>query len=491
MSSALISGIFLFAFLLVLLFLGLIFRMRANTSRGFLTGGAQIGPILAAGMFAATFLSSSSSVGFTGFLYAAGWSGFTSILGTAISLVIVGCFLVRKIRMHAGVGMETVSDLLADRYQSKTIRGLSAVAMVFLYVIFTAAELIGLGKTLQVFIGWDYPVAVLVSAAFTVAFVLLGGMFAVAINDTICGFLGIGGLIVLAIVCLVNQGGLGQMNLNMAAQDPALVTTFTDANGVFSAAALIACISNAAVWGIGNSSHPVFLAQTFSSKSSRSVLKSMAISSVAIFLFYFSTMVMGGTSRVLFPGLSDTDQAFGLLSQQMLGPVGAAILLTAVAALVISTIDSCLLTAGAAFGNDLIVRTFGKYEDDDKKRLFMIRMGVVLVAVVGTALALIYGNSTVMVFQMFNFGASGAVFWVPIVFGLYWKRANKQGAIAAVIGGFVAYCIWFLTAYNSTGLHPVLPGFIVALILMVVVSLSTATTDETVLLRYFPPKPGK
>ena len=118
-------------------------------------------------------------------------------------------------------------------------------------------------------------------------------------------------------------------------------------------------------------------------------------------------------------------------------------------------------------------------------------MGVVLVAVVGTALALIYGNSTVMVFQMFNFGASGAVFWVPIVFGLYWKRANKQGAIAAVIGGFVAYCIWFLTAYNSTGLHPVLPGFIVALILMVVVSLSTATTDESVLLRYFPPKPGK
>ena len=488
MNGAVISGIFLFGFLIILLALGLVFSKKANTSRGFLTGGAQLGPILAAGMFAATFLSSSSSVGFTGFLYASGWSGFTSIVGTAISLVIVGCFLVRKIRAHAGVGMETVSDLLADRYQSKSIRGISAIAMVFLYVIFTAAELIGLGKTLQVFLGWNYSVAVLVSALFTIAFVLLGGMFAVAINDTLCGFLGIGGLLVLAIVCLVNQGGLGMMNTNLAAQDPALITTFTDANGVFSVAALIACISNAAVWGIGNSSHPVFLAQTFSTKSSRSVLKSMAISSVAIFLFYFSTMIMGGTARVLFPGLTDTDQAFGLLSQQMLGPVGAAILLTAVAALVISTIDSCLLTAGAAFGNDLIVRTIGKYEGNDKKRLLMIRFGVILVAVIGTALALIYGDSTVMVFQMFNFGASGAVFWVPIVFGLYWKKATKQGAIAAVIGGFIAYCIWFLTAYNSTGLHPVLPGFIVAAVLMVVVSLSTAKTDELVLERYFPAK---
>lgn len=488
MSGEVISGIFLFGFLILLLALGFYFRKKANTSRGFLTGGAQLGPILAAGMFAATFLSSSSSVGFTGLLYQSGWEGFTSILGTAISLVIVGCFLVRKIRVHAGEGMETVSDLLADRYQSKTIRGLSAAAMVFLYVIFTAAELIGLGKTLQVFLGWEYHVAVLVSAAFTVAFVLLGGMFAVAINDTLCGFLGIGGLLVLAIVCLVNQGGLSQMNANMAAQDPALLTTFTDASGALSMTAVIACISNAAVWGIGNSSHPVFLAQTFSTKSSRSVLQSMAISSVGIFVFYFSTMIMGGTSRVLFPGLTDTDQAFGLLSQEMLGPVGAAVLLTAVAALVISTIDSCLLTAGAAFGNDLVVRTFGKYEDDDKKRLIMIRVGIIFVTVVGTSLALIYGDSTVMVFQMFNFGASGAVFWVPIVFGLYWKRANKQGAIAAVIGGFAAYCIWFLTAYNTTGLHPVLPGFIVAVILMVAVSCGTAKTEESVLDRYFPTK---
>ena len=240
MSGEIISGIFLFGFLIILLALGFYFRKKANTSRGFLTGDAQLGPILAAGMFAATFLSSSSSVGFTGFLYASGWEGFTSIL--------------------------------ADRYQSKGIRGLSAVAMVFLYVIFTAAELIGLGKTLQVFLGWEYHIAVLISAIFTVAFVLLGGMFAVAINDTICGFLGIGGLVVLAVVCLFNQGGLSQMNANMAAVDPALLTTFTDASGVLSVTAIIACVSNAAVWGIGNSSHPVFLAQTFSTISCTDLL---------------------------------------------------------------------------------------------------------------------------------------------------------------------------------------------------------------------------
>lgn len=488
MNSQTVSAIILFGFLGALIIVGFFLSRRVNTASTFLTGGGQVGVILAAGMFAATFLSSSSSVGFTGALYASGWSGFTAILGTALSLVIVGCFLVRKIRVHAGKGMETIADLLAERYGSKAMRGLSAIAMVFLYTIFTAAETIGVGKTLNVFLGWDYSFAVVVSILFTIAFVLLGGMFAVAINDTVCGFLGIGGLVVLAVVCLFNRGGLGQLNLEMAAQDPALVTTFTDATGVFSVAALIACISNAAVWGIGNSSHPVFLAQTFSTKSSRSVLKSMAVSSVAIFLFYFSTMVMGGTARVLFPDLPDPDQAFATLTNFMLGPVGSAVLLTSVVALVISTIDSCLLTAGAAIGNDFVCKTLGLYEDDEKKRLIVIRIGIVAIALTGMLLALIYGDSTIMVFQMFNFGASGAVFWVPIVFGLYWKRANRQGAVAATVGGFVVYCIWYLTAYNTTGLHPVLPGFIAAAILMVAVSLATPATDRAILDKYFPEK---
>lgn len=476
-----LSTVIIIGFLCSMLIIGIILQKRTKTSRGFLTGNGKLGTLLAAGMFAATFLSGSSAIGYTGFLYTVGWSGFTAILGTALSLVIVGCFLVRKIRKHAGEGMETLADLLADRYEnSKLVRGLAALSMVVLYTIFTAAETIGIGKTLCSFLGWNYYLAVIIAIAFIIAYVVLGGMTAVAVNDTICGILGIGGILLLAILCLVDVGGLGSLNVKMAAIDTNLVVTFADK------AAIIACIGNAAVWGIGNSSHPVFLAQTFSTKSTRTVLKSMALSSVCIFIFYFSIMILGGTAHVKFPNLPDQDYAFAVLTQNLMSPLGASILLAAVIALIISTIDSCLLTAGAAMGNDFIVKTLGLYVDDDKKRLKIIRISIICVAFLGMLLALLFHDSTIMIFQMFNFGASGAVFWVPIVFGLYWKRATTKGAISSMIGGIIVYMIWFFTGYISTGLHPVLPGFIAAIILMIVVSKSTKSCSDEVLVKYFP-----
>jgi len=480
MTSQIISAIFVISFLGAMMVIGIILQRRVKTADSFLTGGRSIGVILAAGMFAATFLSGSSIVGYTGFLYGGGWTGFTAILGTVLSLLIVGSFLVKKIRAQAGENMETVADLLADRYGSRFIRGIAAIMIVFLYTIFTGAETIGIGKTLSSFLGWDYSVAVVVSILFTISFVLLGGMFAVAINDTICGFLGIGGILILAIMCVSKFGGIGAMNTELAAIDPALVSTFTDT------ASVIAVIGNAAVWGIGNSSHPVFLAQTFSTKSNKSVLKSMAISSVIILLFYFAAMMLGASSRILIPGLQDVDFAFPSLVQYMLSPIPAAILLTSVIALIISTVDSCLLTAGAAIGNDFLVKTCGLKINNDKKRLFFIRIGVVIVALMGMALALIFGNNTVLIFQMFNFGASGAVFWVPIVFGLYSKRANKQGAIASMIGGIATYIIWYIVAYTQTGVHPVLVGTAVAIILMVVVSRFYPAPSEKTIKQYFP-----
>ncbi|MDR0839833.1 MAG: hypothetical protein LBN26_00375 [Christensenellaceae bacterium] len=480
MSNNTISSIFIVAFLSTLVIVGIVLQRRVKTASNFLTGGGNVGVILAAGMFCATFLSGSSIVGYTGYLYGSGWTGFTSILGTAVSLFIVGAVLVKRIRPHAGRGMETIADLLADRFGSQFVRGFSAVMMILLYIIFTGAETIGIAKVLSSFLGWNYYVAVLVAVGFTIAYIVLGGMYTVAVNDTICGFLGIGGILVLAIVCVAHWGGIGPMNTQLAAVDPNLLKTF--ANPL----AIILVASNTAVWGIGNSSHPVFLAQTFSAKSSKSVLKSMAISAIAIFVFYFSTMILGSSARILVPGLADVDLAFPKLVDYMVHPVIGAIMLTAVIALIISTIDSCLLTAGSALGNDLIAKTFGIWKDDERKRLLLVRVGVVAVALLGMVLALIFNSSTVLIFQMFNFGASGAVFWVPIVFGLCWKKANRQGATASMVGGVAAYLIWFFTAYNTTGLHPVLPGTIVALLLMVIVSLSTAPTPKETLKHYFP-----
>lgn len=472
-------GIYLFCilvFMAIMIIIGFKTRKKVTDASSYITASRSIGVLLGAGMFVATFLSSSSIVGYVGFLYDSGWSGFSSILGTVISVFIVGRFLVGKIREQGDYGQETIPDFFEDRYYSKFARGFSALFIAGLYVIFVAVETMGMAKTLEAFLGWNYSLSVILVSIITISYIFLGGLLAVAVNDTICAFIGVGGVLITTAIVMARLGGMTEMNNQLATIDPNLIYTFKEEG------ALAFVISNAAVWGIGNSSHPSFLGQAYGAKSKESVLKSLAWSSVVIFLFYGAAMLLGAGARVMLPDLADPDFAFPMLVQMVLPPWGAGILIAAVLSLVISTTDTVLLTAGTAIGSDFIVKTLGK-EMDEKERLKVVRICVVIIGLLGMIISLMK-PAQVLIFQMLNFGAAGAVFFVPIVFGLYWKRATKEGGIASMVGGLIAYIIWFLIG-SPYGIHAVIVGTIVSVLLMIIVSLNTEKPPKIVIDQFF------
>ena len=77
-----------------------------------------------------------------------------------------------------------------------------------------------------------------------------------------------------------------------------------------------------------------------------------------------------------------------------------------------------------------------------------------------------------------------AAFFMPVVLGVYWARATKEGAAAAMIGGVAATFLW--KAFGPEAIDPVLPGFLVSTVLMVGVSLVTPPPAEKALAPYFP-----
>ena len=354
--------------------------------------------------------------------------------------------------------------------------GFSALFIAGLYVIFVAVETMGMAKTLEAFLGWNYSLSVILVSIITISYIFLGGLLAVAVNDTICAFIGVGGVLITTAIVMARLGGMTEMNNQLATIDPNLIYTFKEEG------ALAFVISNAAVWGIGNSSHPSFLGQAYGAKSKESVLKSLAWSSVVIFLFYGAAMLLGAGARVMLPELADSDFAFPMLVQMVLPPWGAGILIAAVLSLVISTTDTVLLTAGTAIGSDFIVKTLGK-EMDEKERLKVVRICVVIIGLLGMIISLMK-PAQVLIFQMLNFGAAGAVFFVPIIFGLYWKRATKEGGIASMVGGLISYIIWFLIG-SPYGIHAVIVGTIVSVLLMIIVSLNTEKPPKIVIDQFF------
>lgn len=476
MSDYSIYVICILVFLISMIIIGLTTRKKVTDTSSYITANRTLGVLVSTGMFAATFLSSSSVVGQVGFLYDTGWSGFSTILGTVISIFIVGRFLVGKIREQGEYGQETIPDFFEQRYYSKGIRGFSALFIASLYVIFMAVEIMGIGKTLEALLGWSYSLSVILASVVTIIYIFCGGLLAVAINDTICSFLGIGGVIIVTFIVIGKLGGITSMNNQLAEIDTDLIYMFKGEGS------LAFMISSAGVWAIGNSSHPAYLGQAYGAKSKKTVMKSLAWSAVIVFLFYTATMFLGVGARVMFTDLPDPDFAFPLLIQEVLPPWGAGILIASILALVISTTDTVLLTAGAAIGNDLIVKTLGKDVSEEEK-LKIIRISIVCVGLLGTILALMK-PSKILLFQMLNYGAAGAVFFAPIIFGLYWKKATKEGALAAMIGGLITYIAWFALG-SPFGLHAVLIGTAVSIILMIVVSLNTPEPPKKVIDQFF------
>ena len=125
------------------------------------------------------------------------------------------------------------------------------------------------------------------------------------------------------------------------------------------------------------------------------------------------------------------------------------------------------------------------------RRRWVDRVGVAVVRTVPLVLLLSgVGRNELVQFIVLLFTAlMAASFVMPVVGGVLWRRATKEGAAAAMIGGLPATFLW--EVYGSPAVEPVLPGFLVSATLFVIVSLATPAPPESALRPYFGAEGGE
>jgi len=464
MSETLIYTFVILAYLVALILIGLITGRRTKSVEDFYIGGRRIGPWVTALSFVAAYFSSVVIVGGGGFGYMFGmatlWIGAINVLlGCTVCWIVLGP-RIRKFTQR--LNTMTIPGFFQERYQSRFALIFSALVIVIFMVFYNVSILKGMGHIFEVLMNIPYAYAVILAGIIILFYVSVGGYLAVVWTSFVQAWVMGLGLILLTIFSIKAINGLTSANHALQAIDPGLINT----PGVWGWSGLIsfALIVSFGVWGM-----PQLVVRFYSIKNLRVLKIGTVVATIGTcmaLLPYFN----GAIARVLLPGLGNPDLAIPTLAKTVLPPMGSAIVLAAVVAAGMSTFASVLIILSSALIQDIVKK--GLRKDLDQKRVLMCsKFASAIIGVISLLIAL-RPPGLVLTLTAFAWAVIASTTLWPVLFGIYWKRATKQGCAFSMIGGFLTALIWMI-AGKPFGIHGFIPGLIVGFILMVTVSYFT------------------
>ncbi|MGD9675757.1 MAG: sodium/proline symporter [Candidatus Bipolaricaulia bacterium] len=467
-STAIYIGV-LSAYMLALGVIGIVATKRTRTADDYHLGGRSVGAWVTALSYVAAYFSSVVIIGGGGFGYRYGmatlWIGAINVLvGCALAWIVLG----RRIRQFTErLRTTSVPGFLAERFRAPEARVLVSIVIALFLVIYNVSVLKGMGNAFEVLMGIPYAAGVLLSGAILILYVAFGGYLAVVWTGFIQAWIMGAGLILLTVSALKAVGGLAAANVALAAIDPGLVRT----PGVWGWAGLVsyAMIVSFGVWGM-----PQMVVRFYSVKSV-SVLRVGTVLATIGGSMAVLPYLNGAIARVLYPGLATPDHAIPVLAKAVLSPWGGALLLAGVIAAGMSTFAAVLIITSTAVVRDFVGGGLGRKLTSGAE-LRWSRVVSVVVGLLSLGIAL-KPPDLVLVLTAFSWAVIASTCLWPMLFGLYWKRATRWGALASMVCGLVTALVWMALG-SPYGLHGFIPGLGVGLVAMVVVSLLTERLPE-------------
>lgn len=487
-------------YLAFMIVIGIIYSKK-NTSVGdFYLGGRKLGPIVTAMSAEASDMSSWLLMGLPGVAYLsgiadAGWTAIGLAIGTYLNWLIVAKRL-RRYTVKANNSI-TLPEFFSNRYRdkSKAILAISAIIIVIFFVPYTASGFAACGKLFSTLFNIPYLPAMLVSAIIIVAYTSLGGFLAASTTDLIQSIVMTLALIFVVIFGVNVAGGMGAVIENASSLSGYLTMFATHDHATGNANPYGALtIASTLAWGLGYFGMPHILLRFMGIKDENKLKISRRIASVWVVIsmtvaIFIGIMGYSMTKAGAIDVLSDSSQAETLiikvailLSQHGVLPIIlAGLILSGILACTMSTSDSQLLAASSSVSQNLLRDCLG-IKLSEKKSMLMARLTVILIAVIAVIIAR-DPNSSVFSIVSFAWAGFGAAFGPVMLFSLFWKRANRNGALAGIIVGGAMVFIWKYLIAPMGGIfaiYELLPAFICACIAIVAVSLLTAPPSEEI-----------
>ena len=467
----------------IMAFIGWYAGRKTNNIGDFFVLSGKAGVVVSGIAYFSTQFSMGTFLGTPGTIYGVGYAGMAiSVPGAVFCMILPALLIGRKlITLGHKYGFLTMADYLTDRYHSKNMSGVLGVMMLFFLVPMMGAQIIGAGVIVHVFTGLPEWVGVVGMGIIVILYCMTGGMKGAMMTDVIQGSLMIATAVVTFIVSIVMGGVFSNINHTLQSMNEAYLT-IPGANGYMP---WTYYISNIVLWSFFTMGQPHLFTKFFAMKDHKTMFKAILLGTAG--MFFSATLIewAGVNGIASIQNIEKADQIIPMILQRGMNPFLASIFIAGIVAAGMSTIDGILVTTTGAVTRDIYQKIINKNATDEAV-MSLSKVVTVIIGIVVICFGVFQPGS---IFEINLFAFSGmAIFVVPILFGIYWKKATAKGAIASVIVGIISLLLFTLNPSVKAlamGFHALFPTTIIASIVMIVVSKFTETPPQETIDRHF------
>lgn len=434
---------------------------RTHSSTEFVLAGRSLGLGLCTTTIMATWFGGGMLMGGSGAAYEDGMLGvIADPFGATLCLLLIGLFFVRIFRR---LKFFSFIEFVEQRFGRLATIVTSAGALLS-SVFWVAGMLVAFGLIFESLTGTPLEVGIVGGAVVVIAYTSLGGMLAVALTDFVQMTIVAAGMVVLFVVVLNDAGGWS----TVYAQIPESAWRMMPLE--HTGERWLNYLRAWFIFGLADIASQSLLQRAMAAKNERVAQNSFYLAGIGYLSFAMIPVLLGIIASVTMPGIADTESVIPTLAIEHLHPVAVALFVGALLAAIMSSCDSSLLAAATVISTNVL--PFFKKNPSDQTSLKVARWAIPacgLIAVLGALNAQVVFD-TMLDANMLMLAAVIA----PFILGIWWKKANRTGALAAMAAGIAA---WMTTSLFYSNLPGDLIGLGVSLAAMLIVTPLTQTFD--------------
>jgi Na+/proline symporter len=458
--------------------IGLWAARRVHSTADFAVAGRSLPLYMITTMVFATWFGSEAVLGIPAVFMEEGLGGVVADpFGAGLCLILVGLFFaVPLYRMK----LLTIGDYYKLRY-GRTVEVVTSICVVISYLGWVAAQLTALGLVFNVVSDGaiSREAGMFIGAASILVYTLIGGMWSVAVTDFVQMIIIIVGMVYIVFVVA------GQVDGGAAA-----VVQHAAANGKFEfwpalePGAMLAFAGAAVTLMLGSIPQQDVFQRVASSKNEKVARAGSVLGGSFYILFAFIPIFLAYSASLIDPGMvqkwlaEDTQMILPSLVMQHVGVFAQILFFGALLSAIKSCASATLLAPSVTFAEN-ILRDLIPRELSDKENLRLMQGVVLVFAACVTAYAWYSMQEGVTIYSMVEnaYKITLVACFVPLAFGLYWKRATNVGAMVSIVLGIGTWSVLELVAPEGMW-PPQLAGLLAAIFGMVVGSLASKADED-------------